>query len=357
MPYRMTPVYRRLVALVVLLAAAWFFFPSGSSDEDNGLRHLGATPAASEHARAPAPAPAATAAAVAADDTAAPTAAPGTPAPVVAPPAPAPAAAPSDPALVPATTPGPPSAPGPHESVATSSAAAPAPDGAIAGAESLIVPPGPGPGLDLALRSANRLNIRTAGTGQGQIDSKPTGLRCRSKKKGSKCSVTFDKATRVTLTAHPSNSNEFGGWSGAGCFGTVLICTVRVNQIRRVEARFEPKVGRFELSRDTFIASRNPTRVGPSARALYGTQLTFRITGNSLVRFIVRHLPHRAGPDITYSFNRRLRAGEHRVHYTATFGRRTYAPGDYEVLARAIDESTGFRSQWSRDVFRVIRRR
>ncbi len=169
--------------------------------------------------------------------------------------------------------------------------------------------------------------------------------------------MTYEKATKVTLMANPSDANEFGGFSGAGCFGTVTTCTVNVNQIRRVEARFEPKVGGFKMTRHVFVATESPTNIGPFlGRVKFGTELRFSITGRALVHFIVRHLPHRIGPDIAYSFNRRLHPGDHRVHYTATFGRRTYKPGRYEVLARAVDETTGFRSAWSRQVFKVVAR-
>jgi PASTA domain len=60
-----------------------------------------------------------------------------------------------------------------------------------------------------------KLDISKNGTGSGTVSSTPTGIDC-----GSTCSATFDAGTSLSLRATPTRGSRFGGWSGAGCFGT-----------------------------------------------------------------------------------------------------------------------------------------
>ncbi len=53
------------------------------------------------------------------------------------------------------------------------------------------------------------LTVTFAGTGAGTISSSPAGLGCAST-----CSQNFASGTTVTLTAAPTGSSTFGGWTG-----------------------------------------------------------------------------------------------------------------------------------------------
>jgi Divergent InlB B-repeat domain len=79
---------------------------------------------------------------------------------------------------------------------------------------------------------ANELQIDTAGTGTGKVNSSPSGINC-----GSTCSKAFIVDTEVTLMAAPSAGSSFGSWSG-DCTGTESICVVTLDQARSVTANF-----------------------------------------------------------------------------------------------------------------------
>jgi Divergent InlB B-repeat domain len=71
--------------------------------------------------------------------------------------------------------------------------------------------------------------------GAGDVTSTPAGISC-----GSDCSETYDVVTGVTLTATPSGSAVFAGWSGA-CTGTATTCTLTMNGPKLVTASFSNK--------------------------------------------------------------------------------------------------------------------
>jgi hypothetical protein len=71
--------------------------------------------------------------------------------------------------------------------------------------------------------------------GAGDVTSTPAGISC-----GSDCSETYDVVTGVTLTATPSGSAVFAGWSGA-CTGTATTCTLTMNGPKLVTATFSNK--------------------------------------------------------------------------------------------------------------------
>jgi hypothetical protein len=71
--------------------------------------------------------------------------------------------------------------------------------------------------------------------GAGDVTSTPAGISC-----GSDCSETYDVVTGVTLTATPSGSAVFAGWSGA-CTGTSTTCTLTMNGPKLVTATFSNK--------------------------------------------------------------------------------------------------------------------
>ncbi len=77
------------------------------------------------------------------------------------------------------------------------------------------------------------LLIEKEGTGMGTVTSSLEGIDC-----GNDCRETYLGDTIVTLTAAPSESSLFTGWSGGGCSGTGE-CIVTLNASTTVEATFE----------------------------------------------------------------------------------------------------------------------
>ena len=79
--------------------------------------------------------------------------------------------------------------------------------------------------------SGPTLTVNFAGTGSGTVTSSPSGLSCATT-----CSAHFTGGT-VTLTATPSGSSTFGGWSG--CDSTSgQACTVNLTSDRTVTVTF-----------------------------------------------------------------------------------------------------------------------
>jgi hypothetical protein len=70
-------------------------------------------------------------------------------------------------------------------------------------------------------------------SGSGTVISSPKGISC-----GTQCTKTFPTGTNVTLTAKPARNHQFLGWSGGGCSGTSLKCTVPMLLDRNVQAVF-----------------------------------------------------------------------------------------------------------------------
>jgi uncharacterized delta-60 repeat protein len=87
--------------------------------------------------------------------------------------------------------------------------------------------------LDFALARylGSTLTVTKAGSGTGTVTSSPAGIDC-----GATCSAPF-AAVSVTLTAAPTASSRFGGWSGGGCSGTGT-CTVTLDAAVSVTATF-----------------------------------------------------------------------------------------------------------------------
>jgi hypothetical protein len=82
------------------------------------------------------------------------------------------------------------------------------------------------------------LTVATTGsTGQGYVDSSPTGIDCGTFAPHSACSKTYNHGQSVTLTAHASTGSTFTGFSGGGCSGTAP-CAVTMDQARTVTATF-----------------------------------------------------------------------------------------------------------------------
>ena len=78
------------------------------------------------------------------------------------------------------------------------------------------------------------LRITKAGAGSGAVTSTPPGVDC-----GSTCQAAFPSGTMVTLQASGSSGSYFAGWSGGGCSGTNLSCTITLSADTTVVAAYE----------------------------------------------------------------------------------------------------------------------
>jgi hypothetical protein len=75
------------------------------------------------------------------------------------------------------------------------------------------------------------LTVARNGAGTGTVTSNPAGINC-----GTDCDQAYNYNTSVVLTAVPSGTSAFLGWSGA-CMGTGT-CTVVMSAARAVTATF-----------------------------------------------------------------------------------------------------------------------
>ena len=89
------------------------------------------------------------------------------------------------------------------------------------------------------------LTVTKAGTGAGTVASAPAGIAC-----GATCAASVVTDSQVVLTASPTGSASFSGWSGAGApaactTGTPRTCTVTMSAAKPVTATFTaaPAVG------------------------------------------------------------------------------------------------------------------
>jgi hypothetical protein len=80
-------------------------------------------------------------------------------------------------------------------------------------------------------QSALPLEVDFRGDGAGRVASAPAGLDCTAD-----CTVPFERGSQVSLEATPEPGSVFAGWAGA-CLGPS--CSVRMDQARSVDARFE----------------------------------------------------------------------------------------------------------------------
>ena len=78
------------------------------------------------------------------------------------------------------------------------------------------------------------LTVARAGAGGGTVTSNPAGITC-----GADCTEVYNHGTAVTLTATPTATSAFSGWSGA-CTGTGT-CAVTMTAARSVTATFIPR--------------------------------------------------------------------------------------------------------------------
>ena len=118
-------------------------------------------------------------------------------------------------------------------------AAIDASDIAAAGAAQVtVVTPAPGGGTSVALTFTvdppmATLSVTSSGSGSGTVTSSPTGIACSTA-----CTGSFTSGALVTLTATPSETSAFMGWSRGGCSGTGP-CTLTLTSDTSVTAVFD----------------------------------------------------------------------------------------------------------------------
>ncbi len=84
---------------------------------------------------------------------------------------------------------------------------------------------------------AHNQSLSVSLTGSGTVTSKPFGISC-----GKTCTKNFSRYAKVTLTATPSSSTRFDGWTGACAHaGTNPRCTVTMVDDKAAEALFVPR--------------------------------------------------------------------------------------------------------------------
>ncbi len=113
------------------------------------------------------------------------------------------------------------------------------------------------------------LSVARAGAGTGEITSDPAGLAC-----GATCAADFVEGTVVTLSATPSATSVFAGWSGA-CSG-MGTCVVPMDAAQAVTATFVPG---YKLSVSTIGGS--PGTVSGGATGPVGTGTIACTTGST----------------------------------------------------------------------------
>ena len=88
-----------------------------------------------------------------------------------------------------------------------------------------IPPPPAGPVLTLNLEGA---------PGYNSVSIEPAGINCAA----ATCTAVLASGSAVTLTAHPTETSGFAGWSG-DCTGTGITCTLTMSAARNVTASFD----------------------------------------------------------------------------------------------------------------------
>jgi Divergent InlB B-repeat domain len=89
------------------------------------------------------------------------------------------------------------------------------------------------------------LDLTTAGSGSGYVDSSPAGIDCGRNLDGhADCAESYDPYVpeAVTLTAHPADDSDFAGFTGA-CTDSGPTCTTTMDTAKSGTATFTLKPG------------------------------------------------------------------------------------------------------------------
>ncbi len=133
----------------------------------------------------------------------------------------------------------------------------------------------------------NRYTLTTtrAGTGSGTVTSSPAGINC-----GATCSAMYDFGTVVTLTAAPTGTSTFGGYTGGGC-GAGAVCNITITANTAVTATFNG--GSYTAGNATDLGGSQNI----SANFLLGSRLTVPTAG-TLTKFGI--ISRDAGPRVRF---------------------------------------------------------
>src|SRR6185436_17164905 len=129
------------------------------------------------------------------------------------------------------------------------------------------------------------LTVVRAGGGEGAVASEPDGIAC-----GAACIHAYPVGATETLTASPTGSSRFTGWSGGSCSG-VEPCTLRVDADVTVTATFVEELELTVATDGTGAGTVTSTPGGIdcgadcSERYLAGTQVTLTATADASSSF------------------------------------------------------------------------
>jgi phospholipase C len=99
------------------------------------------------------------------------------------------------------------------------------------------------------------VTVTTAGTGTGTVTSNTGGISC-STGSTTGCSASFAQNAQVVLTATPTTSNTFNGWTTGPCTG-IGTCTITVTAATSVTASFGPSNPYAALNHIILFAQEN----------------------------------------------------------------------------------------------------
>ena len=97
---------------------------------------------------------------------------------------------------------------------------------------SVSPPPSPPPTVELSVTLASGTN-----SGTGTVSSNPAGVTCTPNPNPTSCAGVFPQGETVVLTATPTATHAFAGWTLGGCSG-VGTCTVVLNAATATTATF-----------------------------------------------------------------------------------------------------------------------
>ena len=99
-----------------------------------------------------------------------------------------------------------------------------------------------------------QLTVAMSSVGAGAVTSSPAGINCPTT-----CTANFAQGTQVTLTATPSNSYFFSGWTG-NCSGAGT-CTLKITSAENVTASFKVGVTLSVTVSGTGTVTSNPSGI------------------------------------------------------------------------------------------------
>ena len=127
-----------------------------------------------------------------------------------------------------------------------------------------------------SFRTPTSLTVASgAGDGNGTVTGAGINCSITTTTQSGTCSASFADTSTVVLTAAPATGGfTFNGWGGA-CSGTALTCSVAMNLVRAVTARFNAPVVRFPLT----VASGGGVGNGTVTASIADGNISCTITG------------------------------------------------------------------------------